>query len=167
MSRGFVKEGDQEDVPFVPPRAFLPPGMPNYVTPSGLKALMDEREALLHERAQFEGLNENDQRVSVNLINAKLLLLEDRIASARVIDPKNQPQDEIRFGATVTLLTETTNEIQTLQLTGVDEADISKGKISFLSPLAKVIVNKKAGDKIRFKRVKDEVVFVVMKVSYE
>ena len=167
MSRGFVKEGDQEDVPFVPPRAFLPPGMPNYVTPSGLKALMDEREALLHERAQFEGLNENDQRVSVNLINAKLLLLEDRIASARVIDPKNQPQDEIRFGATVTLLTETTNEIQTLQLTGVDEADISKGKISFLSPLAKVIVNKKVGDKIRFKRVKDEVVFVVMKMTYE
>ena len=39
MSRGFIKEGDQEEIPMVPPRAYLPKGMPNYVTSEGLEAL--------------------------------------------------------------------------------------------------------------------------------
>jgi transcription elongation factor GreB len=39
MSRGFVREEDQEEVPIVPPRAYLPPGVPNYVTRSGMDAL--------------------------------------------------------------------------------------------------------------------------------
>ena len=49
MSRGFVKEGDQEEVPMVLPRAFLPSGTPNYVTPEGLKKLQDEMESLKKE----------------------------------------------------------------------------------------------------------------------
>ena len=46
MSRGFVKEGDQEEVPMVLPRAFLPQGVPNYVTPEGLLLLSEEMEGL-------------------------------------------------------------------------------------------------------------------------
>ena len=42
MSRGFIKEGDQEEIPMVPPRAYLPKGMPNYVTKEGLEALNKE-----------------------------------------------------------------------------------------------------------------------------
>lgn len=42
MSRGFVKEDDQEDVPMVPPRAYLPPWIPNYVTQSGMGALLSK-----------------------------------------------------------------------------------------------------------------------------
>jgi len=46
MSRGFVKEEDQEEPPFIPPRASLPPGAINYVTPEGYQDLIKERENL-------------------------------------------------------------------------------------------------------------------------
>ncbi len=46
MSRGFVKEEDQEEAPFIPPRAALPPGVTNYVTPQGHRQLLEERETL-------------------------------------------------------------------------------------------------------------------------
>ena len=64
MSRGFVKEGDQEDVPLVTPRAYLPAGVENFVTPEGLQALKDEREELLAERKKYEGVDNNDARVN-------------------------------------------------------------------------------------------------------
>ena len=47
MSRGFVKEDDQEDVPIVPQRAFLPDGVPNFVTPAGLEQLLAEKQDLI------------------------------------------------------------------------------------------------------------------------
>jgi transcription elongation factor GreB len=49
MSRGFVKEDDQEDVPMVPPRAHLPAGIPNYVTQAGMDELLAERLILTDE----------------------------------------------------------------------------------------------------------------------
>lgn len=48
MSRGFIKEDDQEEVPMVPPRAFLPAGVPNFVTPFGMKQLLEEQHLLLN-----------------------------------------------------------------------------------------------------------------------
>ena len=166
MSRGFVKEGDQEEIPYVPPRAYLPPGATNYVTPQGLEALLEERKALIKEREGLAGQNENDRRVSANYINAKMQLLDDRINTARVIRLEDQPINDIRFGATVELLALPSGELQTLQLTGVDEAKSSKGKISFISPLARVLINKKVGDKVHFKRATDEVVYEIRSISY-
>lgn len=166
MSRGFVKDGDQEEIPYVPPRAFLPPGVANYVTQRGYDELLAEKQALIHERESLPDDNENDQRVSGNYINSKLMQLEDRIQSARIIKLSEQPHNEVRFGATVKLIAEGTNENQTLQLTGVDEANISKGKISFISPLARALSNKKVGDKVVFKRAKDEVVYLIGDISY-
>lgn len=166
MSRGFVKEDDQEETPFVAPRAYLPPGAANYVTPAGLAALLDEKQKLIAEKEQLQGHNENERRVAVNHINAKLKLLEERILSARVIHPADQPQQEVRFGATVELKNLRTSQIQKLQLTGVDEAAASKGKISFLSPLARALTNKKAGDKVMLRLAKDEVVYEVLSIAY-
>ena len=50
MSRGFVKDGDQEEVPMVPQRAFLPDGVPNFVTRTGLEQLLAEKEELIREK---------------------------------------------------------------------------------------------------------------------
>jgi transcription elongation factor GreB len=166
MSRGFVKEDDQEEIPFVAPRAHLPAGATNYVTPKGMEALLAEKNDLLLEKDKVESHNENDKRVAVNHINARLSLLDERINSARVIKLEDQPKHEVRFGATVEIRTLSNGEVQTLQITGVDEADISNGKISFLSPLAKLLVNKKVGDKIVLKRPKDEVIFEVVSIKY-
>jgi transcription elongation factor GreB len=166
MSRGFVKEDDQEDIPMVPPRAHLPAGIPNYVTQAGMDELLAERQALMDEKEKLDISSDNERRIAVNYITAKLQLLNNRIALARIIDLKEQPRDEIRFGATVTLKTEGTHDIQTFQIVGVDETDISKGKISFLSPLAKVLTNKKTGDKVILKRPKGDLVFEIVDIAY-
>ncbi len=166
MSRGFVKEDDQEDVPMVPPRAHLPLGVTNYVTQAGMDELLTEQQALIDEIKNLDITSENERRIAVNSITAKLKLLNDRISEARIINLGDQPNDEIRFGATVTLKTEGTNEMETFQIVGVDETNISRGKISFLSPLARVLTNKKAGDKVVLKRPKGDCVLIIMNITY-
>jgi transcription elongation factor GreB len=166
MSRGFVKEDDQEEVPIVPQRAYLPAGVTNFVTRAGLDQLLAEKQVLIHERDNLSSTNENEKRISLNYINAKLQLLNNRIAEAKVVDLKEQPQNEIRFGALVTLKTGVSGTIQIFQIVGVDEADIAKGKISFISPLVKALINKKVGDKITFKRDREDIVFEITDVVY-
>jgi len=165
MSRGFVKEDDQEEIPIVPQRAYLPEGVPNFVTRTGLDQMLAEKQRLIHEKDTLSSTNENEKRIAVNYINAKLQLLNNRIAGAKVVDLTEQPQNEIRFGATVTLKNVASGKIQIFQITGVDEADIAKGKISFISPLARELINKKAGDKITLKRDRADIVFEIMDIS--
>ena len=167
MSRGFVKEDDQEEVPIVPQRAYLPEGVTNFVTLAGMDQLLAEKQMLINEKDNLGSTNENEKRIALNYINAKLQLLNNRIAEARVVDLKEQPQNEIRFGAIVTLKTEASGNIQIFQIVGVDEANIAKGKISFISPLAKALINKKAGDKITLKRDREDIVFEIMDIAYD
>ena len=166
MSRGFVKEDDQEEIPRVPPRADLPEGVTNYVTQVGMNELLAEKQMLVNEKSNLDGSNENEKRIALNHINAKLQLLNQRIAEAKIVDPNEQPQNEIRFGAVVTIKVAATRKIQTFQIVGVDEADISKGKISFISPIAKVLLNKKIGDKAILKRANENLVFEIMDIAY-
>ncbi len=166
MSRGFVKDGDQEEVPMVPQRAFLPDGVPNFVTRTGLEQLLVEKEELIREKENLGTTTENEKRIALNFINAKLQLLNSRITDARVVDPKDQPQDEVTFGATVTIRAAATGKMQTFQIVGVDEADISKGKISFISPLARALLNNKTGQRITLKREREEIIYDVTEISY-
>jgi transcription elongation factor GreB len=167
MSRGFVKEDDQEEVPIVPQRAYLPEGVTNFVTRAGMDQLLAEKQALIEERENLNIASENEKRIALNFINAKLQLLGNRIAEARVIDPKDQPQDEVTFGAMVTLKTGAAGNTQTFQIVGVDEANIARGKISFISPLAKALINKKTGDRITIKRDREDIVYEIMAISYQ
>lgn len=166
MSRGFVKEDDQEEVPIVPQRAYLPEGVTNFVTRTGMDQLLAEKQMLIHEKDNLSSTNENEKRIALNHINAKLQLLNNRIAEARIVDLKEQPQNEIRFGALVTLKTEVSGNIQVFRIVGVDEADIAKSKISFISPLAKALINKKVGDKIILERDREDIVFEIMNIAY-
>jgi transcription elongation factor GreB len=167
MSRGFVKEDDQEEIPMVPPRAYLPEGAINYVTPAGMDELLTEKQMLINEKDNLNITNENEKRIALNHINAKLQLLNNRIAEAKVVNLNEQPQNEIRFGASITLKIEATNTIQTFQIVGVDEANISKGKISHISPLAKVLINRKNGDKVILKLPKENRVFEIIGFAYK
>ena len=166
MSRGFVKEDDQEEIPIVPQRAYLPEGVTNFVTRTGMDQLLAEKQMLIDEKDNLVNVSEDEKRIALNYINAKLQLLNNRITEARIVNLNEQPQNEIRFGALVTLKTEATGNIQTFQLTGVDEAEISRGKISFLSPMAKILINKKIGDKVILKRAGGDVVFEIMDIVY-
>lgn len=149
MSRGFVKEDDQEEAPFIPPRAALPAGVTNYVTPAGYEELIAEREELEEERRNLDISSDKERRHALAVINGKLNLLNDRIASARILRPEDQPEDEVRFGATVSfknLSGKQNGAKTTFQIVGVDEADIKKQKIAFLAPLAKALTGKKIGE---------------------
>jgi transcription elongation factor GreB len=167
MSRGFVKEDDQEDIPMVPPRAYLPEGVTNFVTPEGMDLLLKEREILIREKEIPGTLNENERRISLNFINAKLLLLNNRIAGAKIVNISDQPNDEIRFGAIVTLRNKETGKAQTIHIVGVDEAAVSKGKISFISPMARLLINKKRGDVVTLMRDKENLIFEVTGIAYQ
>lgn len=166
MSRGFVKEDDQEEIPLVPPRADLPTGTENFVTQNGMDSLLEEREELVREQDKLDSSQEKEYRISFNHINAKLQLLNERIASAKIVDPKKLPQDEIHFGAKVTFKNVENNMTQTFQLVGVDEANISQKKISFITPLAKALMHKKIGEQAILNLGERKNIFEILKIEY-
>ncbi|MGW8124138.1 GreA/GreB family elongation factor [Roseivirga echinicomitans] len=167
MSRGFVKEDDQEEIPLVPARVNLPEGVTNYVTQVGMDELLEEKQLLIDEKDNLKLSSENEKRIAVNHINAKLQLLNNRISTAKIVDPNEQPQHEIRFGAWITLKIDGASKLQKYQIVGVDEADISKGKISFISPIAQILINKKVGERAILKLAKQERVFEIMAIEYQ
>ena len=166
MSRGFVKEDDQEEDPIIPNRAYLPEGVINFVTPFGMNQLLTEKQTLVNEKNNLNNASENEKRIALNYINAKLQLLNNRIVEAKIVNLNEQPQNEIRFAAMISLKIEASKNIQTFQIVGVDEADISKGKVSFISPIAKALISKKIGDKVILKQAKKDIVFEIIDISY-
>jgi transcription elongation factor GreB len=164
MSRGFVKEDDQEEAPMIPPRAALPAGETNYVTPNGLKELKDEEEALIEERANLDKENDTERRRAQAVIDGKLKLLRERISTTRLLDPKYQPEDEVRFGALVEL--KQNGNTQKFQIVGVDEADVKKQKIAFVAPIAKAITGKKVSDTVVFKLGEETRKLEILKITY-
>ncbi|MCZ4319686.1 GreA/GreB family elongation factor [Aequorivita viscosa] len=166
MSRGFVKEGDQEEVPIIPPRAALPAGATNYVTPTGMELLQTERKLLEDERTNLPTTDEQQRRVELAVINGKLDLLMERIASARILDPSTQPKNEVRFGATVTYKISTSPTPQTFQIVGVDEADIAERKIAFVAPIAVALTGHKIGEIVPFKLGAETRALEIVNIQY-
>ncbi len=152
MSRGFIKEGDQEEIPRVPMRAYLPEGVPNYVTKEGLEALKEELKDLEAERVKA-----GDNYIMVNFLDASIKLLVDRINSAVEVDLSKSKKDTVSFGAWVRY------NGRVVRIVGVDEADVNKGLVSFVSPIAKALIGKKAGDIIELGKER----IVVEEVSFE
>jgi len=146
------------------PRAFLPAGVENFVTSVGMAELKAEREEILRERKQYEGVDNNDARVNNNYLTGKLRLLEERIHSARVLDYDPQRQNDVAFGATIKFKNLKNNQIAQYQIVGVDEANIMKGKISFLSPLSKVLMNKKVGEIVSFNTPQGEMQMEILEI---
>ena len=167
MSRGFVKESDQEELPIVPPRADLPANVINYVSEVGYNELIKERVELIEEREKIPATDENERRIAVNYLTAKLQLLNDRIATAKIIKLTEQPQNEVRFGATVTLRVDGSNQLQTYQIVGVDEANITKRKIAFISPIARILIDKKVGETAILHLGNDSKKFEIVAIKYD
>lgn len=167
MSRGFVREGDQEEAPVIPPRAALPEHTPNYVTPQGFKALKAERLKLLEELSDFKSKDEREQRRKAAEIDGKLNLLNERINSARVLDATSQTMDEVRFGATVTYKIESAKSPVTLKIVGVDEANVHEKKIAFVAPIAKAMIGKKVGEIAHLALGEEERKIEILQITYD
>ncbi len=171
MSSAFLKNETADAPVVIPARAPLPPGTINYVTPRGLGLLRDELIDLeaQHGRIQTDSSEDNDRMRQLALLNGKMGNLNQRIASARVVDPANQPHDEVRFGATVTLQTRTgkkMGEPRRFTLVGVDEADASNGLIAFTAPIARSMQGKRTGETITLRTVKGETEMVITDITY-
>ena len=121
-------------------RAYLPQGVPNYVTKEGLEALKEELKALQSERIKV-----GDDYITANFIDATMKLLVDRINNAVEVDLSKSKKDTVSFGAWVRY------NGRVVRIVGVDEADVNKGLISFISPIAKLLIGKKTGDFIELK----------------
>jgi len=94
----------------------------------------------LSENAEYHAAKE-----SQSLNEGSIAELEDRLARAEVIDVSKLSGDTIKFGATVTLVDEDTEEKKVWQIVGEPEADAKRGKISITSPLARALIGKTKG----------------------
>lgn len=171
MSRGFTKEDDAQTPPIIPPRAALPPGTPNYVTPAGLALLRAELATLEAERAQAEANHDNDtdRTHRLSLYNGRLALLLERIGSAKVVDPTGQPPQAVRFGATVTLRTLSGDKVgfeRKFTIVGVDEADVALGKVAFVAPIARAMQGAKLRQRVPLKLGPQEEVVEITAIQY-
>jgi transcription elongation factor GreA len=112
--------------------------------PSVIKAIAEAREhGDLSENAEYHAARERQ-----SFIEGRVAELEDKISRAEVIDVKKLSGKQVMFGATVTLVDEDTEEKIKYQLVGQDESDISAGRLSISSPLARALIGKKVGDTV-------------------
>ena len=168
MSKAFTKdEGEGATDPVVvPPRAALPEGTPNYVTPRGLDSLHAELRDLRTARASPAGADEGDRRRTAAILDARIAALEARIATAVVVDPATQPRDEVRFGATVRLRDDQ-DRTRTLTIVGVDEADVATGKIAFIAPIARALLGKHRGESTLLRTPRGEEELEILEIRYD
>src|SRR5688572_18858544 len=139
MNKAFTRDDDQHEPPFVAPRAPLPEGAPNYVTPRGLALLRKELEAIDAERAHLPP-DPRERRRALASINARAADLSARLASAVLVDPSaSPPSGTVRFGSTVRVRAADGSE-RTYRIVGVDEADPAQGTVAFTSPIARGLV---------------------------
>ncbi|MFN3453921.1 MAG: transcription elongation factor GreA [Pseudobdellovibrio sp.] len=110
--------------------------------PNIIKAIEEARaQGDISENAEYDAAKERQ-----SMIEGRIGEIQGKIAGAEVIDPSTIKSDRIVFGATVEIIDEETEETHTYQIVGVDEADVKKGMISVMSPLARALIGKKSGD---------------------
>jgi transcription elongation factor GreB len=160
MNKAFVKEsdGDDDDEGGLPP---IPPGAKNYITPQGYQRIREELLQLIdterpevvkivHWAASNGDRSENGDYIygkrRLREIDRRIRFLTKRLDLAEVVDPSiHHGSDQVFFGATVTYLNGTGSE-QSITIVGIDELDPLKGKISWVSPVARALTKSREGD---------------------
>jgi transcription elongation factor GreA len=132
------------------------------MTPGGAQKLREELSRLKEERPRISraigtarehgDLKENAEyhaaKEQQGLVEARIKDIEDKLSRAEVIDPTKLSGDKVRFGATVLLTNLDTNEENTYQIVGADEADLKNGTISVSAPLSRALIGKSTGDEV-------------------
>lgn len=164
MNKAFVKEtdhdDDDDDVQSAPP---IPKGAKNYITPAGyqrikqelLHLIDDERPEVVkvvHWAASNGDRSENGDYIygkkRLREIDRRIRFLTKRLDLAEVVDPSvHHGSDQVFFGATVTYA-KRDGEEQTITIVGIDEFDPLKGKVSWISPIARTLTKAREGDTV-------------------
>ena len=130
--------------------------------PSIIRQIAEAREhGDISENAEYHAARERQ-----SFIEGRVLELEDKIARAEVIDVSKLSGKVVKVGATVTLADEETEEEAAYQIVGEDEADISKGRLSVTSPLARALIGKGIGDSVEVNTPRGARSYEVMKVKF-
>lgn len=116
----------------------------------------------LSENAEYHAAKE-----AQSLNEGRIAELEDRLSRAEVIDVSKLSGDTIKFGATVTLIDEDTEEKKVFQIVGESEADVKKGKVSITSPTGRALISKKAGDTVEVNTPGGGKSYEVLKVAFQ
>jgi transcription elongation factor GreB len=165
MSKAFVKETDDAaDLPDGPP--VIPAGVKNYMTPEGHRRMQDELRQLLRverpkvvETVAWAAGNgdrsENGDYIygkrRLREIDRRIRFLSKRLESAAVVDPNQQKKrDQVFFGATVTYANGRGTEM-TITIVGIDEADLNRGQVSWISPVARALMKAHQGDTVELR----------------
>ena len=166
MSRAFTKEDDEGGGLLVVPRAPLPSGEPNYVTPRGLRQLQAEHAALEQKRSALEASDAADRLARMNAHAQRALELEARLMSAELVDSRNQPHDRVCFGAQVRVRHESGTESR-YRIVGVDEADAARGLLAFSAPLARALLGKRVGEVAELQTPRSSEELEVLQIDYD
>ncbi len=183
MSKAFTREhddaDDDDDSPALPA---LPAGTKNYITPAGYQRLKAEYMQLLNEErpalvqtvswaASNGDRSENGDYIygkkRLREIDRRLHFLAKRLENSQVIDPAQRGEcEQIFFGATVTVCHGDGVE-RTYSIVGVDEANASKGHISWVSPLARALLKAREDDTVKLPLPDGVEELVVVEVLYQ
>lgn len=143
MSRAFVKESDGEDEQG-PPELQVSPHR-NLVTPAGLKQIETIVERL---QAELSDARAAADRSTIKRIQRDLRYWTERLRTAEVVAPTSTT-GKIRFGSRVTLEMPDGGRLE-YQLVGEDEADPARGRISYVSPIARMLIGASVADVVEF-----------------
>lgn len=183
MSKAFTKETDDDGEGDEPDAGVaLPAGAKNYMTPQGFTRLRDE---LLHLRrvdrpkvvetvswaAGNGDRSENGDYIygkkRLREIDRRIRFLTKRLEIAEVVDPVQQKnRSQVFFGARVTYVNEGGQE-RTIRILGVDEADIDRGEVSWISPIARALLKAEEGDEVEIRTPAGRETIEVVAISYE
>lgn len=163
MSQAFVKEPDGDSVADDQPELPISPN-PNYVTPNGLAQLKASLADLLDKRRELDG-EALVNKLRLSQMMREIRYYEARIKQAILVDPTVQPPKEVAFGAEVTVEDEDGNT-RTYRIVGEDEADPDRGKVSWVSPLAKALSDARAGDLVIWNRPTGEIELEIVSINY-
>ena len=109
-----------------------------------------------HAAKEAQGMNE-----------AKVAELEDKLGRADVIDPKSLSGDTVKFGATLSLEDEDTEDKVKYKIVGEMEADVKAGKVSITSPIARALIGKSVGDVVEVTTPKGARSYEILKIEWK
>ena len=169
MSKAFTRESDDLPERFEPrPSSSLPPEAKNYLTADGARRLSAELDQLTQvERPPLAAArNDGDARRQLQILDQRIHQLQQSIRSAEIVAPQVGPPDRVRFGATVTARDREGQEAS-YRIVGVDETDFDRGWVSWISPIAKALMNAQVGQSVRFKLPSGEQELEILGIVFE
>lgn len=167
MSRAFVRESDDApDLPIARPAMALPEGAKNYMTADGAARLRDELRELVEERRpSLVSSSDPDAKRQVLALDQRIAQLEQSLSSAEIVTAPDR-LDVVRFGATVTVRRVNQDEDE-YRIVGVDEIDFDRGWVSWLSPIAKALLNAEQGARVKFRFPSGEEELEIVRIAYD